>query len=103
MPDQSETETEDGVPAKVWQTALDYKARWTVHRGAGSGGQGRGYVVSRTGDGAATPYFLKELKDQSNPQRRARISPSPMKMAAAKRKCCGPLSRTRTSISPTIR
>lgn len=61
------------TPVEVWQPALDCRTRWTIQRGAGSGGQGRGYVVSRTGDEAATPYFLKELKDQSNPQRRARL------------------------------
>lgn len=71
MPEQGGID--DGEPAGVWQPALEYKERWTVLRGAGSGGQGRGYVVRRTVDGAATLYFLKELKDQSNPQRRARL------------------------------
>jgi eukaryotic-like serine/threonine-protein kinase len=64
---------DDAEPVRVWQPVLDYTERWTVQRSAGSGGQGRGYVVSQAGDLAAQPFFLKELKDQSNPQRRARM------------------------------
>ena len=64
---------DDAEADEVWQPVLDYKERWTVQRSAGSGGQGRGYVVNQIGDLTAKSFFLKELKDHSNPQRRARM------------------------------
>ena len=64
---------DDAKSTKIWQPVLDFKERWTVQRSAGSGGQGRGYVVNQARDLAAKTFFLKELKDQKNPQRRARM------------------------------
>ena len=58
---------------EVWQTVANDSERWVRQGSKGSGGQGYGHVVSRVGASSAEQYFLKVLKDQSNPQRRKRM------------------------------
>ncbi|MEO9460756.1 MAG: protein kinase [Lentilitoribacter sp.] len=61
------------IDKEVWQATSDYSERWIKGKRKGSGGQGHGYQVSRLGSSSPEHYFLKILKDQSNPQRRQRM------------------------------
>lgn len=57
----------------TWQIVPEYSVRWVIERPSGSGGQGHGHVVRRVGETSSDRFFLKVLKDQTNPQRRARM------------------------------
>lgn len=57
----------------VWQSVYNDSERWVRQGSKGSGGQGYGHLVSRLDAASGTQYFLKVLKDQSNPQRRQRM------------------------------
>lgn len=56
-----------------WVTSPSYESSWTRLQRSGGGGQGDGFQVTRIGDSAGEIRFLKVLKDQTNPERRARM------------------------------
>jgi serine/threonine protein kinase len=57
----------------VWVDVLGSDTHWKRVRALSSGGQGYSHLAERLGAAAPVGRFLKILKDQTNPERRARM------------------------------